>query len=193
MNGTGEKLVILQISHNRPGLDQRGLTLVEVTMVLAVIPIVLGIAYGALTVGARAWAISRDIMFLAGEASRVVEQITADARGARQVLDGSDDRTLRLVDQHGDEVEYAFSLAVSDDGSSRGGTIRRNGLPILHEGAHVLSCVFTYYGADGSPVQAGSQLDYADAAQATGVEVSLSLGSGTRTFATRSFVALRSR
>lgn len=171
---------------------QHGLALVEVLMVLAIIPIILGIAYGALVIGMRATATARDTVSLAGEASRIVEEISADARGACRILEGSDDRSLRLMNKDGLQVEYVvYSAPPSSEGPHTGGTILRNGYPILREGIYVESCTFTYYGPGDSPGGAG--LPLSDAANATGVGISLTLGSGGRTYATHSFVSLRCR
>lgn len=127
---------------------ERGFTLVEVLVVLAVVPLVLAVAFSAVSVALRAYRVVDARASLSVEGARVMEIIAADLRGARAIYADSSANRLRGLLQDGvSKLDYVFTRSVG----SPPGTLTRNGENLLRSGLSVSSCEFTYLAPQNNP------------------------------------------
>ncbi|MEW6229455.1 MAG: prepilin-type N-terminal cleavage/methylation domain-containing protein [Bacillota bacterium] len=130
-----------------PALE-KGFTLVEVLVVLAIVPLVLAVAFSAVSVALRTYRMINARSSLSSEGARVVEVISADVRGARAIYTDSSASRLHCLLQDGtSKVDYVFTRP---HGSLRG-TLTKNGEDLFSSSIAVDSCEFTYLVPEADP------------------------------------------
>ncbi|HHY33306.1 MAG TPA: prepilin-type N-terminal cleavage/methylation domain-containing protein [Firmicutes bacterium] len=126
----------------------RGFTLVEVLVVLTIVPLVLGIAFSAVSVALRSYRLVEARADLCSAGTLVMETLGQDIRGVRRIYeDSSEARFHGLVQDNMTDVSYEF---VPSEGSLPG-TLRRNGKDLFGPDTSVTSCEFTYLAPGPDP------------------------------------------
>lgn len=148
----------------------RGFTLVEVLVVLAIIPLVLTIAFSAVSIALRAYRLAEAQSSLSAEAMVVMETLGQDLRGAREIYEDSSSARFhgRLQDNVTDVV-YEFTPPAG----SAPGTLSRNGAQLFGSETSVTSCEFAYLAPGPDPESPLREVS--DVGSASSIRVSLTI------------------
>lgn len=127
---------------------ERGFTLVEVLVVLTIVPLVLAVAFGAVSVALRTYRMINARSSLSSEGARAVEIISTDIRGAKAIYTDSSASRLHCLLQDGtSKVDYVFTHPYG----SLLGTLTKNGEDLFSSGISVDPCEFTYLAPEADP------------------------------------------
>ena len=156
--------------HRMPG-QNAGFTLVEVLVVLAIVPLVLAIAFSAVSVALRGYRLVEARSALASGGMVVIETLGQDLRGVREIYDDSSQTRFHGRLQDGvTDVVYEFA----PPGGSAPGALSRNGAQLFGSDTHVTSCEFTYLAPGPDPE--GPLQEVNDVRSASSIKVRLAIG-----------------
>lgn len=127
---------------------EQGFTLVEVLVAVAIVPLILTVAFSVVSVVLRTYQAIEARASLSSEGARVMETIARDVRGARTIYaDSSADRLHGLLQDGVSKMDYVFTRP--DD--SLPGTLARNGESLFSSAVSVSSCEFSYLEPQSDP------------------------------------------
>ncbi len=155
-----------------------GFTLVELVVVLAILPLVLAVAFSAASLAIRTYRATDARAALCSEGTLVMEIIARDLRGARAIfVDSSETRLRGMLQDGATEVDYVFTAA---NGSPRG-VLSRNGEDLFGSDISVDSCEFAYLRPAPDPESPPALVD-PDQASSVRARLSVSCGSVDMTY-----------
>lgn len=161
-----------------PRTATRGFTLVEVLIALAIVPLVLAVAFSVVSVALRAYQVIRTRSELSADGMRAMESIGQDLRGATEVYSDSSETRLHGRLQGGaDEVDYEHVPPSGEDP----GALTRNGTSLFGPETSVASCEFGYLAQATDPDAPPQSVDPQDA-RSVRVVLELSRGQTSMTF-----------
>lgn len=140
--------VVRRTANVKDSAMEKGFTLVEVLVVLAIVPLVLAVAFSTVSVALRTYRMINARSSLSSEGARVMEIIARDLRGATRIYSDSSEGRLRGLLQDGKtEVDYVFT----DPDDPLSGTLTRNGEDLFSSSISVDSCEFAYLAPEADP------------------------------------------
>jgi len=165
--------------------NARGFTLVEVLVVVAIVPLVLSAAFGAVSVALRAYKLAEARSVLSSGGMVAMAMVTQDLQAASHIYDDSSPTRLHGRLQDGlTDVVYEFT----PPSGSEPGRLTRNGSPLFEPDISVTACEFGYF-APGTDVDA--PLQQVAPELASSVKVRLTITSGPTSMTYESLISSR--